>query len=208
MNPTNPATRHHCSCAHCNCLRLREPALPPTAAEKLITETPPQISHSDIATQDAYWRTFGYAILNAATVEFLKKYSPIVEAGAGTGYWAWELQKAGLDVVPTDPSPEIRFPDATLWTNVLPLTGPQAAAARPGRNLLLCWPDREGEWPQRTLETFTGNRLIYVGEERNGCTGTPEMFNILDDTFTLERTHAIPRFRGNNDHLFIYIRNN
>ena len=147
MNPMNPSTRHPCSCAHCNCVRLRDPALPPTAAESLITETPPPASHSDLATQDAYWRTIGYAILNTPTVEFLKAYTPIVEAGAGTGYWAWELQKAGIDVVPTDPSPEIRFPEATPWTKVLPLAGPQAAATHPDRNLLLCWPDREGDWP-------------------------------------------------------------
>ena len=92
-------------------------------------------------------------------------------------------------MVPTNPSSEMRFPYATPWTKVPALTGPDAAAARPDRNLFLYWPDRE-EWPQRTLETFTGNHLIHAGEERTGCTGTPEMFNVPDDTFTLEHTHG------------------
>lgn len=205
------ANNRLCLCVQCHCNQLSDPATEPTEAEKLIAQGHPPQPHSkytsDTAKQDAYWRHFGYAVLNRPTVEFLRKFNPIVEAGAGTGYWAWELQQAGLDVIATDPCPADRFPDATPWTKVLPLKGPEAVKAHPDRNLLLCWPEREGVWPQETLAAFTGKHLLYVGEEREGCTGTYEMFDTLEDLFTLDQVHEIPRFAGNNDYLFIYTRN-
>jgi hypothetical protein len=41
--------------------------------------------------------------VGSAPVQVLAPYAPIVEVGAGSGYWAYELRQAGVEVVATDP---------------------------------------------------------------------------------------------------------
>src|ERR1700724_3111851 len=45
---------------------------------------------------------FGYAVLTRHAVERLIPYGPFIEVGAGTGYWSYELQKAGCASIATD----------------------------------------------------------------------------------------------------------
>ena len=198
--------QYDCQCSKCCCDRLSDPTLIPTAAEKFIADAPSSQSHSDVYIEDNYWVIYGYAILNAPTVEQLKGFSPIVEVGAGTGYWAWELRLAGLDIVPTDPLPKHSFGKSAPWTQILRLTGPQAAKQYPSRNLLICWPDFNKTWPEETIKQFTGEYVLYAGEPEVGCTGTLEMFEELSASFTLEQVLEIPRFRANNDRLYVYKR--
>lgn len=53
----------------------------------------------------AFIRKYGYAIPNDAALDEIAKHSPILEVGAGNGYWAYELTKRGVDVVATDKRP-------------------------------------------------------------------------------------------------------
>ena len=53
--------------------------------------------------RELYLQQYGFAILDEATVQVLAPYAPIVEVGAGSGYWAYELRQAGVEVVATDP---------------------------------------------------------------------------------------------------------
>lgn len=50
-------------------------------------------------------RMYAFAVPTAAAIEVLKQHSPLVEIGAGTGYWASLLQKAGGDIVALDSQP-------------------------------------------------------------------------------------------------------
>src|SRR5258707_403004 len=40
---------------------------------------------------------FAFAILTADLIRKIRKYGPLIEIGSGTGYWAYELAKAGVD---------------------------------------------------------------------------------------------------------------
>ena len=48
---------------------------------------------------------FSWAIPNEEALDAIAAVGPIVEIGAGTGYWAWLLQKRGVDVVAYDATP-------------------------------------------------------------------------------------------------------
>ena len=96
-------------------------------------------------------------------------------------------------------------PDQRPWRFVEPRTGQEALVKHPDRNLLLCWPEIS-PWPNDTVRSFRGQYLIYVGEDREGCTGTDEMFDALETLYRPVQTLAIPQFTFNHDTLTVYRR--
>ena len=46
-----------------------------------------------------------FAVPSEEALQLICKYSPLVEMGSGTGYWAKLLQERGADVAPIDVSP-------------------------------------------------------------------------------------------------------
>ena len=83
--------------------------------------------------RELYLQQYGFAILDEATVQVLAPYAPIVEVGAGSGYWAYELRQAGVEVVATDPGTG-RYHGLKRWVPWLPiarLTGVQAVQQYP-----------------------------------------------------------------------------
>lgn len=50
-------------------------------------------------------RAYAFAVPSAEALAALAKHGPLVEWGAGTGYWAAMLQRAGADVVALDCQP-------------------------------------------------------------------------------------------------------
>lgn len=197
--------KNPCPCAQCSCRRLIHPTLGPTLAETWLLNTKQAVQHHDSEQRDDFVEKFGYAILNRDTVETLRPYAPILEVAAGTGYWAYELQKHGIDTVPTDPHPEQLWPSAP-WTTVHHVNGLHALEKYPEHNLLISWPDM-ARWPTHIVRKFRGKYLIYVGEPKNGSTGTDRMFQALADHYTLHHQHVIPTFATSNDRMLIYIRN-
>ena len=176
-----------------------------TMAESWLIQRPWPTDHQDDGPRMKFIRTFGFAILNVETVQLIREYSPILEVGAGTGYWTMELAQAGVDILATDPTPGMYFEGSSLWTNVDMINGPEAMEKHPGRNLLICWPDRE-EWPSEVVAEFNCRHIIYVGEPRDGCTGNKRMFDILDERYELETRLEIPRFQKIHDQLEIWRR--
>src|SRR4051794_21992422 len=48
---------------------------------------------------------FAWAVPSDEAIEEIARHGPIVEIGAGTGYWAWLLAQAGADVLAYDRAP-------------------------------------------------------------------------------------------------------
>ncbi len=131
---------------------------------------------------------YSWAIPNDAALRTIAEHGPVVEIGAGGGYWAKLLLEAGVDVVAYDPDPigggrredggYDGWHDGTRWSEVL--VGDHAAvAAYPDRTLLLVWPSYELPWTDQVLDAYRGDTVIYVGEGGGGCTGTSRMHQIL-----------------------------
>ena len=200
-DPVEPGEPAYCFCAPCSCKRLQDPG-GITTAEGWITNFPAGKEHQDGQVLDSYNRKFGWAIPNRATIQRIKTYSPILEVASGMGYWAHELRGSGADIIATDPS---LMSPSKRWTEVQRFTGLEAIRAYPDHNLLICWPEM-AEWPTDIVEAFSGEHLLYVGEERGGCTGRSSMFDVLEDRYTLLEEQPVPTFSLHNDRLFVYRR--
>lgn len=105
----------------------------------------------------------------------------LVEVGAGSGYWAWQAQQAGIDTVAYEPyePADNKYVDGREWTTIL-RDGNDAARHHPDRALLLCWPSYSDPWAAHTLATYNGDMLFYVGEGPGGCCGDDGFFELLD----------------------------
>jgi hypothetical protein len=111
---------------------------------------------------------FSYVLPESHLLRVVRRHSPLVELGAGTGYWTYLLRLMGADVVAYDSAPldglrENRYhPDARPWTHVLD-GDLHTLAMHADRCLFLCWPPTYSTlW--EALRFYRGECVIYVGD--------------------------------------------
>jgi hypothetical protein len=124
---------------------------------------------------------FAYVVPDAASLTMLRELGPLVEMGAGTGYWAYQLRAAGADVIAFDAAPpdgdipNRYHPPTPTWTEVL--HGDHTAlGSYSGRALFLCWPP---------LFSSLGDCLLWYTGDTVACIG--------------DGGHRTARLRGLND---------
>jgi hypothetical protein len=185
--------------------------------EKWTEHLVPGATINEFLVRDRFIAKFGFAILDDKTVEKLRCFAPILEVGAGSGYWTYELTKAGIDAIATDPGTGCyghgnRYCGwAEPWCSITRITGADAVKQYPDRTLLMVWPDLghdgEPDWPFETIAAYTGQTILYVGEGNGGCTGTDAFHHCLEECFEEVDQFAIPQFWGIHDRLQIWQRN-
>jgi hypothetical protein len=146
--------------------------------------------------------TYAYAIPSPETIDWMSRFCgarPIVELGAGRGYWAAQLSRAGLvidayELEPPDTSDNVSFPrtkgrQVNVWYPVGALAAARVDACS-DCVLFLCWPPGWGNtMASDALAAFAlagGERLVYVGEPRGGKTGNEAFFDALSVGWELE----------------------
>lgn len=144
---------------------------------------------------------YAWSIPNDEAIETLVEYDPLLEVGAGNGYWAHLVEEAGGDIVATD-----KEPWSDTWTEVVQCD--QTIVREPGpRTLFMCWPAYAEAWTGEALEMYDGDTFIYVGEGRGGCTGNERFHKLLDERFgTAEKTVEIPQWCGIHDKMYVFRR--
>ena len=163
-----------------------------------------------------FCKTFAWAIPNNQAIETIARYSPIVEIGAGGGYWAMLLRDKGVDVICYDKNPPNVKLDASkseswsqvLWSEVLK-GGSTQAGKYPDRALFLCWPPYRQNMADNALRHYLkagGKTIIYVGETKWGCCANEKFFSRLKKNFTLEEYVSIPVWDSIHDQLFVWTR--
>jgi hypothetical protein len=132
---------------------------------------------------------YSYVVPDALLVRALCDLGPLVEMGAGTGYWAHRLRAEGADVIafdqaPTDGDTPNRYHGQTArWTEVL--QGDHTVlAGHSDRALFLCWPP---------LFSSLGDCLLFYMGDTVACIGdgghrTARLTN-LDTTYELVAAH-------------------
>lgn len=105
---------------------------------------------------------YAWAIPDDRSLSIISHFSPLVEIGAGQGYWSRLLQERGVDVLPYD-----KYVDdmTSLWSQVK--TGDPSTLSKPSlkdRNLFLCYPDEQESMAATCLEHFQGEYIVHVGE--------------------------------------------
>jgi hypothetical protein len=144
--------------------------------------------------------TYAYAIPSPQTIEWMQEFCaslPIVEIGAGRGYWAAQLTRSGLtveayDLEPPDKTNNVSFPGAAgqadVWFPVRHLD--EFTSQTADHVLFLCWPPGWGNTMSSdaltAYEDAGGERLIYIGEPKGGKTGDDAFFDVLSARWRLE----------------------
>jgi hypothetical protein len=153
--------------------------------------------------------TWGCSIPCREAVELLRPLSPLVEVGAGTGYWSALLAAAGLDVVATDLEPELNSYGAEVGRHfpVRALDAVRAVEAYPERNVFCSWPTLHGTWLTDAARLILpGKHLALIAEDRGGVTADAGLFDLLDHAFTQSARLELPQFPPHLDRLTIWRR--
>lgn len=146
-----------------------------------------------LANEEAYLfglaQRFAYVLPQPHLLDVIRRYSPLVELGAGTGYWAYLLRLTGADVIAYDIAPlggrrpNRYHSDVRPWTQVR-YGDVNALSKHMGRLLFLCWPPRFSNlW--ESLRFYRGEFVLYIGDRG---VRTPELA-ALDRDFVLIETH-------------------
>lgn len=137
-----------------------------------------------LVSRDELAKTFAWGIPTPGDIQWLTEQldgRAVVEIGAGTGYWAWQLSQAGVDVAAFD----IRaYGEDNPWCypiqyHPVAQAGPEKAGEYPTRALLLCWPPYSDPMATDALRAYGGGVVVYVGEP-GGCCADDEFFELLD----------------------------
>jgi len=161
---------------------------------------------------------------NKAALVAIKKVGPLVEIGAGTGYWASLLRARGVNMVSYDIAPQVNLEggasQSTLkkksskqneyhgnvpgFTKVL--QGNAMRAAEHGdRALFLCYPPPAEPMAADALKAYNGNCVVYVGEW-GGLTADLMFERSLQKSFRLESQLSLPNFGNQASQLTIWRR--
>lgn len=145
---------------------------------------------------------YAFAIPNDDALRKIAKYSPIVEIGAGKGYWANLLSLRGVDIVAYDNWKNLK---RKRWFDVQ-YSDESVVKQHGDRTLFLCWPPNDNEMAFNALKQYTGETVIYIGEEKDGCTGTNSFFKFLKKNFNEKEKIEIPKWPQMHDSMTIFKR--
>lgn len=193
--------------------------------DAFVARFPEWASASNSLTPQSEWRDlwdqwrwkYSHAIPTLAIIKRIVGLGqPVVEIGAGSGYWSWLLERAGGSVTAYDSFIFLNGTDERPplwdrkkyepWLKVIK-GGPDSLRDHPEHTLLLCWPDHEPgiRMDAEAAEKHSGTWLIYVGEVGpSRRTGSDEFFTRLASHYVLEDTMEIPRWPGHHDAALFY----
>ena len=162
--------------------------------------------------RDTLVAKYAWAIPDGNAIELLAGMSPIIEMGAGNGYWAKLIAEAGGRIEPYDKCPGEHHhaaPPSYLWYPVR-AGGPEAITeAHRDHVLLLVWPPYGGSLAHEALTRYLdvgGNTVVFVGESDGGCTADESFFELLEARFDAVGCAGIPQWWGLHDSLTVYRR--
>ena len=158
---------------------------------------------------------YAYAIPDDTALDILAELAPLIEIGAGTGYWAHLLRQRGVNILAFDEEPPLTDDHTntfhrnevmvgTVWTEVL-VGGPEQAARHPERTLFLCWPPA-GPLASDALTTYEGTSVVYIGEWMPATCADVAFFDMLERDWACVRVYEIPRWFGMKDRMSVWRR--
>jgi len=175
-------------------------------------------------SRDDYCRKYSWSIPDPVSVAFVAEHlgHKSVEMGAGTGYYAWLLAQAGVDILCYDIAPPSiatdnhyhspradrygDFSGETVNTYHPVLQGtPDLLQHHTDRSLFLCWPPMS-EMASQCLASYKGDKLVYIGEYDGGCTADETFFATLEKNWTEIARRQPLQWDGIRDVIQVYER--
>jgi hypothetical protein len=157
---------------------------------------------------------FSWGVPNERALDVLASYAPLVECGAGMGYWSALLRARGVDVLAYDTAPpDGNAPNAyhraerAPWTAIEQRDSVLAARKHRDRTLVLCWPPfDEDRASYSVLRAYRGETVVYIGEPQ-GATGSVRFHRELALNWTVVDDVPLPNWPKLRDRLTVYRRN-
>lgn len=145
-------------------------------------------------------KEFAFAIPTSDALSYLVDHSPIIEMGAFNGYWAYEIERRGGEIIAydIDPVDDPWFPITDGDQNVL-------LSHDAGETLLLCWPPAGGMAYESIL--LHDGDVIYIGElpgEGFKAFGDMRFFDVLAAQYEEITSIPLPNHPGAKDRLYHY----
>lgn len=193
-------------------LRIHEKVCPPLVENM---DTPAAMAvlaslcpHAPLDVREFLVRKYAWGTPTESVLRRIQEPGPVVEMGAGSGYWAWLLRTLGADVVAYDQyaGPRRNMNVSSLggisWTKVLP-GSPGVLREHSDRTLLLCWPPMS-DMAFSCLDYWKGDVLMYVGDP---TVSADENFHVrLGTEFDLVESVPSPSWPGILDSLTVWRR--
>ena len=122
--------------------------------------------------------------------------------------WAALLKDSGVNVIVTDAFEGFGYTPQITYTNVEKKDSLEAVVIYKNKcNVLMTvWPAFGRSYTAEALEKFTGDKLVYIGESRGGCTACDYFFNLLERNWDLIKEIEIPTWFLVNDTCQLYQR--
>lgn len=152
---------------------------------------------------------YAWAVPTPEAIAEIAKLSPIVEVGAGSGYWTKLLREAGTRVTPYDANPYPIFNAWVSFSHAAISKGGPRQALRHGREhwtLMLSWPPYADPMAAESLRLHKGEHVVYIGEQDGGCTGDDAFHELLAERYEETSWLSLPRWPGLHDYLTIWRR--
>ncbi|MBN1532536.1 MAG: class I SAM-dependent methyltransferase [Spirochaetes bacterium] len=155
---------------------------------------------------------FAFSVPTIGVLRRVAACSPIVELGAGSGYWAMCLSECGAVVDAFDISPpgdgnpwDIAAANRWFRDEWYPVEqGDETTGSLyPERSLLLCWPPPDSPMAFRALSRYLeagGERAVFIGDA--GASGDPSFHGLLTSLRSDVRMR-IPGWPGLDEELVI-----
>lgn len=140
-----------------------------------------------IAGRNQLVKTYAWSIPSPSDIAWivgLLDGRGVLEIGAGTGYWAWQLSQARVDVLAYDIAPGGNKWCGEVQYHPVSQAGPEVASVYGSRALFLCWPPYDDPLAAEAVKVFDGDLLFYAGEPEGGCTADDEFHRLLASDWT------------------------
>lgn len=143
----------------------------------------------------------------------LKNEPKILSVGAGNGLWERVFfEKFQCNIVCTDWSPRngcrINNNHNSFWeiNRVVKMDAQEAVIANPDATVLyISCPDRKSNYAVRSVQSYKGEKILYIGEGAGGYNANREFFKIVNDIRYWHCTIInIPQWIGVHDAVFWY----
>lgn len=160
-----------------------------------------------ITARDALTHYCAWAVPNDQALQAIADlHMPIIEVGAGTGYWAWLLDQLDVEVVAYDASPNSSndWCSDDHWVEVMAGSHKTIEWEQfQDYALMLCWPPYDTAMAYNTLKAYQGNTLVYVGEWEGGCNASLNFWREVYKCWEGVQCVPIPQWVGVRDALWI-----
>ena len=102
---------------------------------------------------------YSWAVPDLQAIKVISFFSPLIEIGAGAGYWAKLLSDNGVKIRAFD-----RKISKNCWSHVQKGGPEKLLDDDKDSNLFLCYPDEATSMGVECIEKFTGEYILHIGE--------------------------------------------